>query len=78
MDNEEILTTRVCYRCGAVNGDYTFNDLSAIHHCGECGEEGVVTVQQTMDILNQLVLDGTIVLEEISEIGYDIYEDSSS
>lgn len=75
MDNEEILNTRICYRCGAVNGEYDHDDLRAVHYCNECGEYGVVSVQQSADIINQLVLDGTIVVEEVSEVGYDIYED---
>ena len=75
MSNEEVLNTRICYRCGAVNGDYTFDEQRAVHECGECGEVGVVTVQQAADINNQLVLDGTIMVEEVTEIGYDIYED---
>ena len=75
IHDDGILDTHVCYRCGSVNGEFVFDELSAVHHCGECGAEGVITFRQSIDILNQLVLSGTIKdITDHTELGYEINE----
>lgn len=70
MKVDDVPHVHLCFRCGEVEGEYEFDENSAVQKCNSCGDHGVITVQQGMDILNELVLRNVVVLQEISEVGY--------
>lgn len=48
-----------CYRCGAINGPLKeWDEEQTRPTCDECGESAIVTMQEAMDILNDLHLKG--------------------
>lgn len=70
MNLDEVVDVHICFRCGEVEGDYDYDPTSASQLCKNCGEHGVITVQQSMDILNELVLEERIKIRAVSETGY--------
>ena len=42
-----------CFRCGAYRPAGTVDTLTNKQVCEECGEEGIVTFQQALDMLNE-------------------------
>ena len=49
-----------CFRCGRIMGDLKKEHEDAFPTCGECGENGVVTFVQALDLLNDVHLSGDL------------------
>lgn len=43
-----------CFRCGAIKPPLRHDLTTDKVYCGECGERGVVTFQQALDMLNDI------------------------
>ena len=43
-----------CFRCGAQQPEHTEDEATGLHLCKECGEEGVITFQLALDIINDM------------------------
>ena len=55
-----------CFRCGELMGDVT--EVGHGHVCGSCGEDSVISLLNSLDIINDLFLKGDLTLN-----GEDIY-----
>jgi len=45
-----------CFRCGKVAGDVRKDSEEGPWICEECGESGIVTIPQALDIINDFYL----------------------
>jgi DNA-directed RNA polymerase subunit RPC12/RpoP len=61
----EVETTYGCFRCGSLRLPVRSDDPAA---CSECGERGIVTFRQAMDILNEMHLRSRKQLDEVLEV----------
>lgn len=65
---------RSCFRCGEIGGEYILDEGSGVAKCGSCGEHGVVSLIQALDLLNELHAKGMIInVEDIEEAEDDDY-----
>ena len=55
-----------CFRCGELMGEVT--TVGKNHVCGSCGEDSVISLLNSLDIINDLFLKGSLTLH-----GEDIY-----
>lgn len=65
----------ICYSCGAEHPDYKVEKYQRV--CAECGEPAVMTVEEVIDLLNDLRLKGLIkdaIMAEHIEEEYDVHE----
>lgn len=56
---EDFTSLYGCFRCGEINGDIK-EDLDQRYICDNCGERGVVTFVNALDILNETYIRGYI------------------
>lgn len=49
-----------CFRCGKIMGEIEQDELTTYYKCMECGEIGVVSFQQGLDIINDMYRRGHI------------------
>lgn len=62
-NNNEILNTNVCFRCGEIEPLYNPFEVGRPYRaCLSCGDYGVVKVKQLIDIVNDLEVKGVLTL----------------
>ena len=49
-----------CFRCGELMGEIREDEVSSAYICDSCGEDGVITFQHALDIINDLYLRGMV------------------
>lgn len=50
----EVEKTYGCFRCGVLQGPISYDKVTERVSCGECGERGIVSFKQALDMLNEL------------------------
>lgn len=64
----DVETLYGCFRCGALQPPLRHDLSEDIVRCGECGERGVVTFRQALDILNEMHLKNRRQLEDVLDV----------
>lgn len=65
--SREVETTYGCFRCGVLTPALR-RDVHDRVLCGECGERGVVTFKQALDMLNNVWIYDRRAIEELTDI----------
>lgn len=60
-----------CFRCGTVNPPCQKHRGSGRPICGVCGEDGIITQRQALDMLNNIYLQDESLIDEARD--YDEY-----
>lgn len=71
MNNDDVPYVTACFRCGTILPPFETDPSHAVYKCECCGERGVITIRQALDIINDHVLTKEVNIEELTEEGYD-------
>lgn len=66
-----------CFRCGTLGGAWYEID-GGVRSCCECGEPGILTLQQALDMLNDIYLKHNQEVVDLMEGGEEEYEISAT
>lgn len=64
----EVETLYGCFRCGSIRSTLKHSLSEDLVLCGECGERGVVTFRQALDILNEIHLKNKHQLDDVLDV----------